>query len=370
MTIQHTLLVVDDTPANLTVLTHLLRDTYRIKVANSGVRALELVNTAPPDLILLDVSMPEMDGYEVCRRLKANPKTAHVPVIFLTARTEIQDEEAGFAVGAVDFIHKPVSPGIVRARIKTHLDVKAWHDFLADRNAGLSTAVSQQLSDIHQLQDAAIYAMVSMAEFRDECTGNHVRRTCAYVDALANKLAESPKWENFLSPACISQIVKSAPLHDIGKIAIPDGILLKPGKLTAAEFDITKTHATRGYEILRQAGDQMGARGTFLKFAMEIAHHHHEKWDGNGYPQGLAGEEIPLSARLMAVADVYDALISRRPYKAPISHQEAINYIAGGRGSQFDPEIVDALLSVQDKIDTIAHTWLDTPLNPELHAHY
>ncbi|MEK7737104.1 MAG: two-component system response regulator [Pseudomonadota bacterium] len=349
-----TVLVVDDTPTNLGLLANLLKDKYRVKLANSGVKALQYADAAPPDLVLLDIMMPEMDGYEVCRRLKESLATRGVPVIFLTAKTETEDEERGFAVGAVDFIHKPISPPIVAARVAVHLQIKAWKEFLQDQNAWLQSEVERRLSDVNRLQDASIYVMVSLAEFRDECTGNHIRRTQEYLRALAHRLAGLPQHAAALSADQIEQMAKSAPLHDIGKIAIPDHILLKPGKLTDDEFVIMKTHAMRGYDMLRRAGEHMGERGAFLSYAMEVARYHHEKWDGSGYPDGLAGAAIPLPARLMALADVYDALITRRPYKEPMSHDQAAALIVKGRGSHFDPDAVDAFLAMQPEFMDIA----------------
>jgi len=356
---RHTLLIVDDTPTNLSLLSNLLRDAYRIKVANSGAKALELAFSAPPDLVLLDVMMPEMDGYEVCRRLKTNELTQTVPVIFLTAKNEVEDEELGFSVGAVDFIHKPISPPIVMARVKTHLEMKSWRDFLQDQNVWLQQQVEQRLSEINHLQDASIQVMVSLAEFRDENTGNHIRRTQEYVRQLALELSKLPKYKTLLTPHYIQQLAKSAPLHDVGKIAIPDGILLKPGKHTPEEMVIMRTHAQRGYDMLKQAGHQMGEHGEFLAVAMEIAGGHHEKWDGSGYPKGLNGDEIPLSARLMALADVYDALLDTRPYKKPMSLEQTISIILEGKGSHFDPEVVDAFLTIQDDFSRVARMWAD-----------
>ena len=355
-----TILVVDDTPANLSLLSNLLKHQYRIKVANNGIKALELAAAAPPDLVLLDIMMPEMDGYEVCRRLKASDATRQVPVIFLTAKTEVEDEEMGFSVGAVDFIHKPISPPIVVARVKTHLEIKSWHDFLQDQNAWLQQQVEKRLSEINHLQDASICVMVSLAEFRDETTGNHIRRTQEYVRMLAHELAKLPRHSALLTPSYIEQMSKSAPLHDVGKIAIPDHILLKPGKHTPEEFAIMKTHAQRGYDMLKRAGEHMGEQGEFLTLAMEIAGCHHEKWDGSGYPIGLAGDAIPLPARVMAVADVFDALLARRPYKEPMSTAQAISIILEGRGTHFDPDVVDAFMELQDELQHIATTWIDS----------
>jgi putative two-component system response regulator len=353
-----TILIVDDIPTNLTLLVGLLKDNFRVKAASSGEKAIELAISSPPDLILLDVMMPKMDGYEVCQRLKSDIRTQNVPIIFLTAKTSIEDEEKGFEVGAVDFIHKPISPPIVMARVNTHLKLKAAQDNLIADNDMLEREVTLRLSQINKLQDSMIYIMVSLAEFRDECTGNHIRRTQAYVRALAEHLAKLKNYPE-LTPDAIELITKSSPLHDIGKISIPDEILLKPGRHTFEEFEIMKTHAYRGYEILKQAEGYIGDKGEFLKYAMEITLCHHEKWDGSGYPDGLKGEAIPLSARLMAVSDVYDALRSARPYKKAFSHAQAMQIIEEGKGMHFDPDIVDALVCIQEECILIIDSWPD-----------
>ncbi|MDO9285876.1 MAG: two-component system response regulator [Aquabacterium sp.] len=354
------LLVVDDTPANLSLLTNLLSDTYRVQLATSGAKALDIAQRNPPDLIVLDVMMPEMDGYEVCRRLKADERTRRVPVLFLTALSRPEDESRGFEVGGADFIHKPFNPATVLARVATQLQVKAWQDALADRNRWLQQALQARLVEVDRLRDATFHVMVSFAESRDEATGNHVRRTQEYVRTLASWLSRQPGMAARLTPEQIDLLAKSAPLHDIGKVAIPDGILLKPGRLTAEEFTVMKTHALRGWDLLRRAAERMGDEGSlFLQYAMQIARHHHERWDGNGYPDGLAGEAIPLSARLMAVADVYDALISRRPYKEPMDHTEALEHIRAGAGQHFDPAVVRALEATVEQIDDIARRWHD-----------
>ena len=354
-----TVLIVDDTPANLTLLMGLLKDEYRVKVANNGIKAIKLAVASPPDLILLDIMMPEMDGYEVCTKLQLMEETCHVPVIFLTAKSSVADEEHGFHVGAVDFIHKPISPPIVKARVRTHLRLKEWQDSLRNDNQVLEEEVDYRLKQIDQLKDGTIYVMVSLAEFRDECTGNHIRRTQSYVRALAEDLAKTAQYSGTLTPEKISLFTKSAPLHDIGKITIPDEILLKPGKYTKEEFEVMKPHSLRGYEILQQAAIFTGENDDYLNCAMDIALYHHEKWDGSGYPEGKKGSDIPLSARLMAVADVYDALRSKRPYKEAYSHQEAINQIKLGSGTHFDPDIVEALFNIQDECISIAEDWPD-----------
>ena len=354
-----TVLVVDDAPANLSLLAGLLNKSYRVKLAPSGLKALDLARRSVPDLILLDVMMPEMDGYEVCRRLKADPLTARIPVLFLTAMSQPEDEARGFEVGAADFIQKPISPAIVQARVRTHLQIKAYQDQLTERNAWLQGELNQRLAQVDQLREATLHVMISFAEFRDEETGNHVRRTQEYVRTLATHLYEQGTHDGVLTPSAIEHIAKSAPLHDIGKVAIPDHILLKPGRLEPDELIIMRGHAMHGWDMLNRASSRMGDQADFLHHAMDISRHHHEKWDGTGYPDGLAGEDIPLSARLMAVADVYDALISRRPYKDSMSHQRAVDYIHKGCGTHFDPTVVQAFNDSLDKFLHIARTWRD-----------
>ena len=353
-----TILVVDDTPDNLSLMMELLDGDYRVKLANGGERALKLAEMAPhPDLILLDVMMPGMDGYEVCQRLKAMPQTRDIPVVFLTAKSDVEDETKGLEIGAVDYITKPISPPIVLARVKIHLALKAHADFLRDKSDFLEAEVSKRTREVVAIQDVTILAMASLAEMRDSDTGNHIRRTQHYVRALASKLSTHPRFRNYLTPPVISSLYKSAPLHDIGKVGIPDSILLKPGKLTADEFDIMKTHTTLGHEAIAHAEKEMGANVEFLTMAKEITYSHHEHWDGSGYPEGLRGDAIPISARLMALADVYDALISRRVYKEPMAHAEAVQLIVPLRGRQFDPDVLDAFLEIQDQFYAIARSY-------------
>lgn len=361
-TAQETVLVVDDTPDTLSMINGLLKDSYRVKVANTGERALKIAGTLPyPDLILLDVMMPGMDGYEVCRRLKENRETTQIPVIFLTARSEVEDEQKGFDLGCVDYITKPVSPPILLARVKTQLLLKSARDYLVDQAAYLETEVAKRTKEVQIIQDVTIMAMASLAETRDNETGNHIRRTQHYVRALALKVREQPKYAGVLDDKTVEIMYKSAPLHDIGKVGIPDNILLKPGKHTPEEFEIMKTHTTLGRDAILAAEKLIDAPSTFLTFAREIAYSHQEKWDGSGYPEGLVGELIPLSARLMAVADVYDALISARVYKPAMPHEKAVDIIRQGSGSHFDPDIAKAFLEIADEFNTIARRFADTP---------
>ncbi|WP_457425563.1 response regulator [Roseateles sp. P5_E7] len=364
---RQTILVVDDTPDNLALMSGLLKDTYRVRLANSGEKALQFARDAePPDLILLDIMMPVMDGYAVCQELKADAALRDIPVIFLTALSETVDEEFGLRLGAVDFITKPVNPPIVQARVETHLNLKRAADFLKDKNSFLEEEVARRTRELTAIQDVTILAMASMAETRDNETGNHIRRTQHYVKLLAEQLRSHPRFAAVLTDSFIATLFKSAPLHDIGKVGIPDRILLKPGRFEPHEFEIMKTHCKLGRDAIQQAEDRLGLKVDFLTVAKEIAYSHQEKWDGSGYPEGLSGEDIPVSARLMAVADVYDALISRRVYKEGMPHEKAVQIIIDGRGQHFDPDMVDAFLAVLDKFQAVARRYFDS--DDDLHA--
>lgn len=352
------ILVVDDIPDNITLLSGLLRDLYKVRIAVNGEKALNAVRENPPDLILLDVMMPVLDGYETCRRLKQDEKTRDIPVIFLTAKSETEDESRGFMMGAADYIMKPVNPTILLSRVKTHIALKQAGDFLKAKNTYLESEVSKRTRELSRLQEMSIMALASLAEKRDNETGRHIQRTKLFVQELLLKLRESAD-EGFLSQEEIDLIVASAPLHDIGKVGIPDSILLKPGKLSADEFEVMKTHTTLGLDAILCAENFIHESETFFKYAKEIIYCHHEKWDGSGYPQGLSGENIPLSARIMAAADVYDALTSKRVYKSAMSHEEAIAIIRESSGKHFDPKVVEMLLTLQDDFQAIANKYKD-----------
>ena len=355
------ILVVDDTPDNLTLMSALLKDSYLVRVANNGEKALKyLQGEGKPDLILLDIMMPGLSGYEVIQQLKANPATRDIPVIFLTAMSEAQDEKKGLELGAADYITKPISPPVVLARVKTQLENKAAADFLRDQNAYLEAEVARRTQEVSAIQSVTILAMASLAETRDSDTGNHIRRTQYYVKVLAEQLQDHPRFCDYLTATTIALLFKSAPLHDIGKVGIPDRILLKPGCFTPEEFELMKSHTTLGRDAIEHAEKQLGMPVAFLHLAKEIAYYHQEKWDGSGYPTGARGEAIPISARLMALADVYDALISRRVYKEAMPHAKAVAIIQEGRGSHFDPDIVDAFLQQQQEFQTIALRFADS----------
>lgn len=352
-------LIVDDVPDNLRVLSDCLGDDYRLMAATNGLRAIELATgSRKPDLILLDVQMPDLDGYETLERLQETP-VADIPVIFVTALSDSISEEKGLALGAVDYIYKPINTSIIRARVSAHLALKAAKDELLDRAAVLEREVEGRTQEVVAMQNVAVHAMASLAEARDNETGNHILRTKHYVRALAKALVSQGEHDATLTPAYIDRLYMSAPLHDIGKVAIPDRILQKPGKLTTEEFEVMKTHTTEGYEAICGAEKALGVDLKFFDCAKEITLYHQEKWDGSGYPEGLAGEKIPLSARLMAVADVYDALISERVYKKAFSHETAVAIIEEGRGKHFDPVLVDVFCLIADEFNSIAQQYAD-----------
>ncbi len=364
------ILIVDDAPENLAVLSELLLPDYQVKAATNGPRALEIIASGPvPDLILLDVMMPEMDGYQVFARLKENLRTRDIPVIFVTAMDATRDEEHGLEMGAVDYITKPLRAPIVLARVHTQLELARARRQLQDQNTFLEAEIARRMGENQVIQDVSIHALARLAETRDPETGNHLRRTQEYVRTLAEQLLEHPRFREHLNPRMITNLAKSAPLHDIGKVGIPDYILLKPGKLEPAEWEIMKTHARLGAEAIAQAERDAAREVEFLALAKEIARHHHERWDGSGYPDRLAGDDIPVSARLMALADVFDALISRRVYKEPMEFTEARDIIVAGRASHFDPDVVDAFLEVFACFQSIARQYSDAeetdPIAPE-----
>ena len=358
-----TILTVDDTPANIDIVKDILSESYFVQAAINGFMALKIIEKKQPDLILLDIMMPEMDGYEVCQRLKADANTADIPIIFLTAKTEIEDEIRGFELGAVDYITKPISPPILKERVKTHLELKLARDYLKIQNDLLEDKVIKRTEQMEELQDVAMVAMGALAESRDPDTGNHIRRTQHYIKIIALQLQTHPRFSQLLTAENITSLYKSAPLHDIGKVGVPDHILLKPSKLTYEEFEEMKKHTTYGRDAIASAETTMSRADNFLLFAKEIAYSHQEKWDGSGYPEGLAGDDIPISARLMAIADVYDALISRRVYKPAFSHEKSVAMILAGKGSHFDPDIVDAFMEVADDFYEISLQYADPEEN-------
>ncbi|HIJ90449.1 MAG: two-component system response regulator [Desulfobulbaceae bacterium] len=346
------ILIADDVPENIDVLMGSLGGEYAIIAAKDGEKALALARQEPrPDLILLDVMMPRMDGYEVCRLLKADPATAAIPVLFITALDSYEEESKGLALGALDYIAKPFQPDLVKARVANHLELKRHRDHLEE-------LVADRTRELTLTRDVTIFTLANLAEARDPETGGHIRRTQTYVRLLAEKLAELPRFASILDTRAIELLYKTAPLHDVGKVGVPDAILLKPGKLTDEEFEEIKKHTSYGRDALAGGVRELG-ESSFLGYAMEIAYSHHEKWDGSGYPLGIKGEEIPLSGRLMALADVYDALISKRVYKPPFPHAKAVAIIKDGRGTHFDPLLVDTFFEIAESFRQTALKFAD-----------
>jgi len=356
-----TILIVDDEPANLAVLNAVLSPEYKIRAVNSGLRALEMASLSPqPDLILLDIMMPEMDGYEVIKKLKDNPITHDIPVIFFTAIDAEEDERKGLQLGAVDYITKPIKPLIMLARVKAQLTAKFANDFLHNKNDFLETEIERRMQENQIIQNVSIRALAHLAEIRDPETGEHIKRTQSYVELLAKKLQNHPRFSATLSDHFISLLTKSAPLHDIGKVGIPDNVLLKPGPLNGNEWKIMKTHSLLGAHAIEAAEEDISQPVEFLSLAKEIAHWHHERWNGTGYPDGLKGEDIPVSARFMALADVFDAITTKRIYKDAIPLDEARDIIISGRGEHFDPDIVDAFSELFEEFCDVAHRFLSS----------
>jgi putative two-component system response regulator len=361
------ILIIDDDLINVQLVGSILGSLYDVSFACDGQEGLNLANSQTIDLILLDVMMPGIDGFEVCRQLKANAATRDIPVIFLTSLESAADEERGLSLGAEDFIHKPVSPPVMLARVRNHLLLANTKHELKRHIDQLELLVEKRTEEIgcrdRQLiatQNATITAFCSLAEARDNETGDHIRRTQHYVQVLAQALSSHPRFQQVLDDETIQILFATAPLHDVGKVSIPDAILLKPGKLTAQEWVIMKRHCVAGRDAIVAAANKLvDGNNSYLRYAAEIAYCHHERWDGTGYPSALAGDSIPISARLMAVADVYDALTTKRVYKQAYSHEKSIQIMAMERGAHFDPDVLDAMLSVADTFKAIACRYQD-----------
>ncbi|MCJ8318850.1 MAG: two-component system response regulator [Colwellia sp.] len=334
-----TILIIDDAPENIDILTGILKSYYKVKAALNGKAAIAIANAEnKPDLILLDVLMPGIDGYEVCKQLKSNVETAHIPVVFVTAKSEIKDEEKGFSLGAVDYITKPVSPPLVLARVKTHIA-------LYDQARHLEKLVQKRTAELNDTRVEIIRRLGRAAEFKDNETGMHVIRMSWFSRFLAEQIGKSEQWCDLLYNA--------APMHDIGKIGIPDRVLLKPGKLDSEEWEIMKKHVEYGAEII---GDH---HSPLLQLAKEVANFHHEKWDGNGYPNKISGLDIPISARIVAIADVFDALTSERPYKKAWTEERAIALLKEDAGTHFDPSLVPEFIKCLPKVREVQAQYRD-----------
>ncbi len=355
------ILIVDDTPANLRLLGGMLaKQGYKSRPVPSGALALQAIESEPPDLILLDINMPGMNGYETCERLKADARYRDIPVIFISALGETEDKLRAFSAGGVDYVSKPFQFAEVEARISTHLRIRALQRELEQHNRHLSELVAEQVREISDAQHATIFALAKVAEAKDEDTGAHLLRVRQYCRALAVHLAERNVFPGGIDKEFIEVIEWASPLHDIGKVSVPDAVLLKRGPLTPEEWSVMRTHATVGARTLESVLVSY-PRNTLVKMGAEIARSHHERWDGSGYPEGLAGEAIPLAARIFTVADQYDALRSPRPYKPPFDHDRTVRILLEGDGRtmphHFDPHVLAAFREIAPEFATIWDRW-------------
>ncbi|MFP3155072.1 response regulator [Lachnospiraceae bacterium ZAX-1] len=367
--IRTAILIVDDNIANLRIAKNALSDIYDVYTMPSASKMFEFLESNMPDMILLDIDMPQMDGYEAIKILKANPKRQAIPVIFLTGKSDSQSEIEGLSMGAIDYISKPFMPPLLRKRIEVHLMVEAQKQMLEEQtktleqqrielqnfNENLQKMVEEKTGRVLELQSAILKTVADLVESRDDITGGHVERTQKGVEVLVNALQDSCHYAEQAKEWDMDLLLQSSQLHDVGKIAISDEILLKPGKLTKEEFDEMKKHTTFGVQIVEKIMDAT-SESDFLKYAKIFAGTHHEKWDGSGYPYGMKGEDIPLQGRLMAIADVYDALTSERPYKKAFSHEEALQIIIESKGTHFDPVLTDVFEKVADQFKCIKRT--------------
>lgn len=350
-----TILIVDSSPEQLVLMEELLQDLYHVKLARNGDDALRIMGQAPrPDLVLLDAGLAGMDAFMLAHELKSDFLAADTPLVFLTAAGRPEDAQRALREGGADVITRPFTPEALLARVALHLQLRLTRAMLTDQHRHFEHLVAARTRESALMQDATILAMASLAEARDPDIGNHIRRTQRYVAALARELRFNAAFTAELTDENIALLFRAAPLHDIGKVAVPDAILLKPGRLTDQEFETMKKHTVYGRDAIGGVEQTLGTSSLFLRYAREIAWSHHEKWDGSGYPQRLAGNAIPLAARLMAVADVYDALVSRRLYRPAFTHETAVELIRQGRAVHFDPDVVDAMLVVEEKFKATA----------------
>jgi len=343
--VKKTVLVIDDDKSNLIMAQRLLSDEYRVAAVNSGEKGFEYLEKNDPSLILLDIQMPQMNGFEVMEKLRAHEKWCKIPVIFLTADKSSETEEKCFDMGAVDYIGKPFVPQIMRKRVMRTIELEEYRK-------SLERMVMTQLAQITRMQHDIIVSMANVIESRDGTTGEHVKRTSKYTMLLAEKMIERGLYAEELTVQLLESMRNGSPLHDIGKITIPDSVLTKPGKLTVEEYDVIKTHAKAGADMIRDNMSQMVSED-FLQVACDMAQYHHEKWNGKGYPEGLKGEEIPLTARILAVTDVYDALVSERQYKKGMTIDEAFAIMEKDRGENFEPEILDVFFDLRDELERL-----------------
>jgi len=342
-------ILVDDNPTNLRAGINVLAERYRVSTAPSAQKMLSLLEANLPALILLDIDMPEMSGYEAIGILKSQPRTKDIPVIFLTAKTESDDEIMGLSLGAIDYITKPFQPALLLKRIEVHLLVEDQRKELQYFNDNLQKMVGEKTQGILDLQDAMLKMMAELVEGRDDITGGHIERTKLGIKTMLEEIEKAGLYREETKGWDASLLLQSCQLHDVGKISISDIILKKPGKLTAEEFADMKRHAGFGIEIIEKV-EALVKESDFLKYAKIFAASHHERWDGAGYPKGLKGSDIPLLGRIMAIADVYDALTSERPYKKAFAHDDAVQIIIEGRGTQFDPTLVDVFVKIAERL--------------------
>jgi len=342
------IILVDDSPANLRTGINVLSEKYSVATAPSAEKLFSLLENSKPDLILLDIDMPEMNGYDAIKLLKTKEKTKNIPVIFLTGKTESDDELEGLSLGAIDFITKPFQPALLLKRIELHLLVKKQTAELKDFNDNLQKMVEEKTQNVLELQDALLRTMAEMVEYRDNITGGHIDRTKLGVKILLEEIERCGLYQESTKGWNTNLLLQSCQLHDVGKISIGDNILKKPGKLNDDEFEEMKKHTAYGEEIIKKI-ESMTKESDFLRYAKIFAASHHEKWDGSGYPKGLSKNEIPLLGRIMAIADVYDALISVRPYKKAFTHEEAVATIIEGSGTRFDPLLIEVFTRTAEK---------------------
>jgi putative two-component system response regulator len=350
-----TILIIDSVPDNLVRMEGLLQDHHHVKLARLGADGLRIAALSPrPDLIVLGAQLSDMGGMAVLRDLKANFLTADIAVLFAADPDARSLQREALGAGAADLLELPLLPELLRARVDTQLQLRQARALLKDQHSHFELLVAQRTREVALLQDATILAMASLAESRDQGVGQHIRRTQHYVMALARELRFQASYTAELTDDNIALLFKAAPLHDIGKVGVPDAILLKPGKLTSEEFEQMKRHTVYGRDAIANVEATLGGPTQFTRYASEITYSHQEKWDGSGYPQGLEGTAIPLSARMMAVADVYDALITERAYRPAFTHETAVELIRQCSGSHFDPDVVDAMLAIEEKFNDIA----------------
>lgn len=347
----HSILIVDDDATNLSMLQEILKSTYKVYPSPSGERALAFLARHIPDLILLDVEMPGMNGYEVITRIKEDPRLSTIPVLFLTAQEGREKEEMALRLGAADYILKPITAGVVRARVAMQIELEVYRK-------RLEHLVERKTQQLQNTQDSILDILASVTAWRDSGTGGHITRTTSYVQLIVRCLQRKGNPNYLISPSYGESIIKTAKLHDIGKVAISDSILLKPGKLTPEEFNEIKKHTTFGAQMIDDAIEDLGDESSFLHVAREIVISHHEWWNGSGYPKGLKGSAIPISGRIMAISDIYDSLTSKRPYKGAMPHDEAMSIIRSETGPHFDPLLIELLEDAYPQFDQIAQKQL------------